>query len=97
MPTSDRHVTRSERTVTAGLTAIVTLVLLGLALLIPLDTRNARGVEQHETAFRVWQTTLEHIPSDAPFFLTTATLTILSLAALVASAWVLVSIARLPR
>ncbi|HEX5166513.1 MAG TPA: hypothetical protein VFV93_14010 [Thermomicrobiales bacterium] len=82
---------------TAGLTAIVTLVLLGLALLIPLDTRNARGVEQQKTAFDIWRRTLEHVPADAPFFLTTATLTVLSLAALVASAWVLVAIARLPR
>jgi hypothetical protein len=82
---------------TAALTAVVTLVLLGPALLIPLDTRNARGVQQHKTAFAIWRTTLEHVPADAPFFLTTATLSILSIAALVASAWVLVAIARLPR
>lgn len=97
MPISSRRFLRSDRSVTAGLTAIVTLALLGLAVLIPLNTRNAAGVEQHKTAFDVWRSTLEHVPADAPFFLTTSTLTILSILALVISAYVLVAIARLPR
>ena len=100
MRTSDRPdktPRRSEATVTAGLTAILTLLLLGIAMLIPLETRNARGEQREMTAFNVWREMLENVPDDAPFFLTTSTLTILSIFALVTVAYVIVAIARLPR
>ena len=96
MPTFDRSRLRSDRTVTAGLTAILALVLLALAWLVPLQTYNARGQVRDMTGIDIWREMLSNIPADAPFFLTTATMTILSILALIISAWIVVAIARLP-
>jgi hypothetical protein len=49
------------------------------------------------TAIEVWTEMLDNVPADAPFFLSGPALTILSVIALVASAWIIVAIARLPQ
>lgn len=88
---------RSNGLVTAGLTALVTLLLLGLAWLVPLETRNGRGEAHEMSAVNVWREMLVNIPADAPFFLNAPVLAVLSILALVGLAWVIVAIARLPR
>lgn len=100
MPTSNASRTpieRSELVMTTGLTALVALLLLGIAVLVPLDTRNARGETREMTGFDVWREMLTNLPSNAPFFLNTWTLSILSVVALLTSAYIIVAIARLPR
>jgi hypothetical protein len=100
MRTSDdagRRFMRSGTAVTAGLTAAVTLVLLALAWLIPLQTRNASGEKRDMSALTVWRELLRNLPDDAPFFLNFGVLAILSILALVIAAYVIVAIARLPR
>ena len=96
MPTSDQSRLRSDSAVTAGLTAFVALILLALAWLVPLQTTNAGGEHREMSGIDIWREMLADIPSDAPFFLTTATMTILSILALIISAWIIVAIARLP-
>lgn len=84
-------------TVTAGLTAFVTLALLALAWLIPLETRNASGERREMSALNVWREMLRNLPGDAPFFLNSGALAVLSILALIIAAYILVAIARLPR
>ena len=95
--TDERGLALSRRPATAGLTALVALALLGATLLIPLETRNARGEEREMTAFEVWRETLGNLPDDAPFFLNAGVLTVLIALALVASAYVIVAILRMSR
>lgn len=100
MPTSDASETpppHSEPIITVALTALLASLLLGVALFVPLDTRNARGQHREMSAFDVWRKMLTNLPSDAPFFLNTWTLSVLSILALITSAYVIVAIARLPR
>jgi hypothetical protein len=100
MRTSDnaeRQSTRSETAVTPGLTAVVTLVLLALAWLIPLETRGATGERREMSALSVWHEMLRNLPDDAPFFLNSGVMTVLSIVALIISAYILVAVARLPR
>lgn len=95
--TDKRRLALSGLAVTAGLTALVALALLGAALLIPLETRNAGGEEREMTAFDVWRETLNNLPSDAPFFLTASVLTVLITLALVGSAYIIVAILQMSR
>ena len=100
MRTSDsaiRRWVRSDRAVNGGLTAIVALFLLALAWLIPLDTRNARGEQREMTTLNIWREMLGNLPPDAPFFLNSAVLAILSILALVTWAYIIIAVARLPR
>ena len=92
-----RQSTRSESAVTAGLTVFVTLVFLALAWLVPLHTRNASGERREMSALDVWREMLRNVPDDAPFFLNSGVLAVLSVLALVIAAYVVVAIARLPR
>jgi hypothetical protein len=100
MPTSSdgfRRVLRNGRWSTAGLTALVSLLLFALAWLVPLETRNGRGEAREMSAFDVWRDMLDNIHPDVPFFLSGPVLAVLSILALIASAYVLVAIARLPQ
>ena len=100
MPTTDsstRQRPRPEQAATAGLTAFVALLLLALAWLVPLETRNASGERREMNALDVWREMLNHLPADAPVFLNADVLAVLSVVALVLSAYVIVAIARLPR
>ncbi len=99
MPTSsvtNRRAKRSELALTAGLTAIVTLLLLAMALFVPLDTRNARGEHREMSTLDVWREMLNNLPADAPFFVNAGVLAALSILALVTSAYIIVALARLP-
>jgi len=100
MASSDTHKRRfadSGQAVTAGLTALLALALLGAALLIPLETRIASGEAREMTAFNVWRDTLNNLPGDAPLFLDAGVLTVLIALALIASAYVIVAILRMSR
>jgi len=80
---------------TVAMTALIALLLLGMALFVPLDARNARGQHREISAFDVWREMLNSLPSDAPFFLNAWTLSMLSMLALVTSAYIIVAVARL--
>ncbi len=88
---------RSERLITAGISVLVAMVLLALAWLVPLETRNARGERREMTALTVWREMLNHLPDDAPVVLNAGVLAILSVVALVTASYVVVAITRLPR
>ena len=91
------HTRRAGHLLTAGLTAAIVLLMLGVALLVPLSTRNASGETRKATAFDIWRKLLDNLPPDAPFFLNQGVLTTLVLLALVGMAYVIVAIVRLSR
>jgi hypothetical protein len=97
MRISSARQTQASVRLTAGLTAAVAIFMLGAAWLIPVETRSAAGEIHEQTAMEVWSEMLDSIPADVPFFLTGPMLTILSIIALIASAWIIVAIARLPQ
>lgn len=71
--------------------------MLGLAWLVPLETRNASGDRRELSALDIWREMLHSVPADAPDFLNAGVLAVLSVVALVLSACVVVATARLPR
>jgi|GEM_PF-7063834 len=95
MPTSSdwRH---RQTWVVLGLTTAVGSVLLLLAWIVPLETRNSRGEVQDNSAFDVWRSVVSNVPDDAPFFLAGPVLAFASVIAVYCFAYVLVAIARLP-
>ena len=82
---------------TALLTALMTLVLGGIAFLARVEVRPTDGERREMRVIDIWREALRLIPAEAPPILSQAVMAMLLVAALVGMAYIIVAILRLPR